>query len=174
MDADTPDLVGLQKVCKKYDAFMMIDMAHDFGCMGASGKGNWEAQGLKDLSNVVLMGGGSKCLSTNLGWVGCTNKAVVEFMKVHCTAYMFTNAVNPVQCATALSQLRLLRSEEGNRIRKKVIENYMYTKKRLEDLGYKLLGQPSPILIVLIGDENVSRLVSRLMMDEGVHVNGIE
>lgn len=103
MDADTPDLVGLQKICKKYDAFMMIDMAHDFGCMGENGKGCWEIQGLKDLSNVVLMGGGSKCLSTNLGWVGCTNRAVIEYMKVHCTAYMFTNAVNPVQCATALS-----------------------------------------------------------------------
>lgn len=42
------------------------------------------------------MGGGSKCLSTNLGWVGCTNRAVIEYMKVHCTAFMFTNAVNPV------------------------------------------------------------------------------
>lgn len=42
------------------------------------------------------MGGGSKCLSTNLGWVGCNNRAVIEYMKVHCTAFMFTNAVNPV------------------------------------------------------------------------------
>lgn len=45
----------------------MIDCAHDFGCMGPNGKGTWEMQGLKDLSNVLLMGGGSKCLSTNLG-----------------------------------------------------------------------------------------------------------
>jgi len=29
-------------------------------------------------------------------------------------------------------------------------------------------------LIVFIGNEVVSRLVGRLMMDEGVHVNGIE
>lgn len=43
MDADTPDLVGLQKICKKYEAFMMIDMAHDFGCMGENGRGCWEA-----------------------------------------------------------------------------------------------------------------------------------
>lgn len=67
MDADTADLVGLQKITKKYDAFLMIDCAHDFGCMGPTGKGTWEMQGLKDLSNVILMGGGSKCLSTNLG-----------------------------------------------------------------------------------------------------------
>lgn len=35
----------------------MIDMAHDFGCMGTTGKGCWEAQGLKDLSNIILMAG---------------------------------------------------------------------------------------------------------------------
>ena len=42
------------------------------------------------------MSGGSKCLSTNLGFAGCNSRAVIEYMKVHCTAYMFTNAVNPV------------------------------------------------------------------------------
>ena len=45
----------------------MIDCAHDFGCMGPTGRGTWEAQGLTDLSNVLIMAGGSKCLSTNLG-----------------------------------------------------------------------------------------------------------
>lgn len=174
MDADTADLVELQKITKKYDAFLMIDSAHDFGCMGPTGKGVWEAQGLTDLSNVLLMAGGSKCLSTNLGFIGCQNKDVIEYLKVHCTAYMFTNAVNPIQCNTALAQLRILKSEYGNQIRNKCIENYNYTKKKLNDLGYKIIGNPCPIMIVYIGNEIVCRLVSRLMMDNGVHVNGIE
>lgn len=69
----------------------------DFGCMGENGKGAWEEKGLKDLSNVILMAGGSKCLSTNLGFIGCNNRGVIEYLKIHCTAYMFTNAVNPIQ-----------------------------------------------------------------------------
>lgn len=59
MDADTADLKLMQKLTKKYNAFLLIDCAHDFGCMGPNGKGTWEAQGLTDLSNVILMGGGS-------------------------------------------------------------------------------------------------------------------
>lgn len=172
MDADTTDIPELQQICKKYEAFLLIDSAHDFGCMGPTGKGCWE--GLKDFSNVILMSGGSKCLSTNLGWVACNNECVTEFLKVSSSAYMFTNAVNPVQCATALAQLRILKSETGKRIREKCIENYKYTRKRLEDLGIECRGNPCPILIVMIGNEIVSRLVARLMMDEGVHVNGIE
>ena len=73
----------------------MIDSAHDFGCMGPTGKGCWEGV-VEDMSNVILMGGGSKCLSTNLGFIGCNNGDVIEFLKIHCTAYMFTNAINPI------------------------------------------------------------------------------
>jgi glycine C-acetyltransferase len=34
MDSDTPDLNYVQKICKKYDAYLLIDCAHDFGVMG--------------------------------------------------------------------------------------------------------------------------------------------
>ena len=37
MDADTANLIELQKITKKYEAFLMIDSAHDFGCMGPTG-----------------------------------------------------------------------------------------------------------------------------------------
>ena len=39
MDSDTPDLNLTQQVCKKYNAYLLIDAAHDFGCMGENGKG---------------------------------------------------------------------------------------------------------------------------------------
>lgn len=113
-------------------------------------------------------------MSTNLGWIGCNDKNVIEYMKVHCTSYMFTNAINPIQGATALAQLRILSSKVGTDIRNKVIENYHYVKGKLNELNYRCIGQACPILIVFIGNEIVCRLVSRIMMDEGIHVNGIE
>ena len=56
---------------------MMIDSAHDFGCMGKTGKGCWEDAGLVDKSNIVFMSGGSKCLSTNLGWVNIASFYII-------------------------------------------------------------------------------------------------
>ena len=41
MDSDTADLNKTQKICKKYNAFLLLDCAHDFGCMGKDGKGCW-------------------------------------------------------------------------------------------------------------------------------------
>jgi len=39
MDADSPDLVYYQKAAKKYNAYLLIDCAHDFGHLGPTGKG---------------------------------------------------------------------------------------------------------------------------------------
>jgi len=44
---------------------------------------------------------------------------------------MFTNAINPVQAATSLANLRILRSELGKQLRKKVLQNYTYLRDKL-------------------------------------------
>ncbi len=121
MDSDSPDLVAYQKICKEHNAYLLIDCAHDFGHIGEKGRGFWDVQGLTDLSNVLLIGTGSKCLSTNIGFVGCNDTRVIEYLKYYSTAYMFTNAINPVQAATSLANLRILRSEMGRQLRVKVL-----------------------------------------------------
>lgn len=65
---------------------------------------------------------------------------------------MFTNAINPVQAATSLANLRILRSEMGRQLRKKVIENYHYFKAELEKNGRVVFGNPCAILPVFIGN----------------------
>jgi len=88
----------------------------------------------------------------------------------------FDNAtvINPVQAATSLAQLNILRNQEGKDRRKKVTENYHYLRDSLEAKGHKIIGNPCAIMPVFIGNEVISRVVSRLMTDKGVHVNGIE
>ena len=77
MDSDSPDLKAYQKICKEHNAYLLIDCAHDFGHIGEKGRGFWDVQGLTDLSNVLLLGTGSKCLSTNIGFVGCNDPRVI-------------------------------------------------------------------------------------------------
>jgi glycine C-acetyltransferase len=110
MDSDSPDLKAYQRITKKYDAYLLIDAAHDFGHLGTNGRGVWEIQDLQDRSNVIMIGTGSKCLSTNIGFAACEDWRVIEYLKYYSTAYMFTNAINPVQAATSLANLRILRS----------------------------------------------------------------
>jgi glycine C-acetyltransferase len=113
MDSDSPDLNFYQKITKQYDAFLLIDCAHDFGHIGEKGRGFWEVQNLQDRSNVILVGTGSKCLSTNIGFIGIKNPNVIKLLKEMSTAYMHATVINPAQAATSLAQLRILSSKEG-------------------------------------------------------------
>lgn len=174
MDSDTPDFNELQQECKKYKSFLMIDSAHDFGCMGETGKGTWELQNLRDKSNVIFTATGSKSFSTNVGFAGCDDLNVIEYLKIFSTPYMFINSISPIQAATALANLATIRGEEGKQRRQKVQELCKYARKKFEEKGFKCLGYPSPILPVLIGNEILTKITVRLMLDEGVVVNGIE
>src|SRR4029079_3925482 len=37
MDSDTPNIAAMQEVCREYDATLMVDVAHDLGCLGEDG-----------------------------------------------------------------------------------------------------------------------------------------
>lgn len=59
---------------------------------------------------MILVGTGSKCLSTNIGFIGIKDKKIIELLKHMSTAYMHTTVINPAQAATSLAQLRILKS----------------------------------------------------------------
>ena len=55
MDADSPDLKFYQQAAKKYNAYLLIDCAHDFGHLGPTGKGNSiNIQELGKLKDLVI------------------------------------------------------------------------------------------------------------------------
>lgn len=170
MDSDSPDLNFYQKITKEYGAFLLIDCAHDFGHLGAKGRGMWEVQNLQDRSNVILVGTGSKCLSTNIGFIGIKDPNIIKILRQMSTAYMHATVINPAQAATSLAQLRILSSLEGEQRRKKVLENYIYLRNKLEAKGHKIFGNPCAIMPVFVGNEVVCRLVSRIMMDLGTYL----
>jgi len=87
---------------------------------------------------------------------------------------MFSNVVAPPQCAAGLHNLRIVRSPKGLELRKKVMDNSIYLRTKLKEKGFECLGNPSPIVIVIIGDELQNRIATRLMLNKGVIINGIE
>lgn len=170
LDSASPNLVNIQRITKKYQASLAIGCGHDFGVAGEGGRGVWEEQGLTDRSNVVLVGTGSKTCSINFGFIGCTHPGVPEYMKYYSAAYMFTNAINPVQANAALATLRVIRSHEGVLLRKDLIDNCNYLRSQLQSKGYTPLGRPSGFVCVRVGDEIVSRIIVRVLMDNGTTI----
>ena len=118
------------------------------------------------MSNMIIVGTGSKCLSTNIGFIGCKDPKVIEILS-YTSGYAHATTINPAQAATSLAQLRILSSIEGVERRRKVTENYNYLRKRMEENGRTIIGNPGAIMIVAMSSQGICALLSRVMMQLG-------
>ena len=99
-----------------------------------------------------MCGTGSKTLSTNIGFVGCKDKRLIDMIRYMSNLYSNTSCINPVQAATSIAQLEILQNQEGADRRKKVTENYLYLRGLLEAKGHTIIGNPCAIMPVHIGN----------------------
>ena len=173
MDSDCVDLDRLQKHTKKHKSVLVVDCAHDMFCLGSKGLGN-PGERIKDFDNVVLLGSGSKSLSNNFGWCVSSKESLPAFMNYFAGSLTFSNALTPPVAASVSHNIDLLMSKEGDVRRERSMRNILYIRKRLTDAGFNVYGDPSPVVIVLIGPELVSRGIANMMYEEGVILNSVE
>jgi glycine C-acetyltransferase len=173
MDSDTPDLVALQDLCREFDARLLVDVAHDLGSLGEDGRGFIGLQGMLGKIDIV-MGSFSKTFASNGGFVSCNSPAVRQYLKYYGSSGTFSNALSPVQAATVLKAFDIVRSDEGRALRRRLMDRVLYLRAKLQGAGFELIGNPSAIVPVVVGDEALARIVSRHLPSFGVVANLVE
>jgi 7-keto-8-aminopelargonate synthetase-like enzyme len=173
MDSDTPDLARLQELCREFNATLLVDVAHDLGCIGADGRGFIGEQNMLGKIDIV-MGSFSKTFASNGGFVSCNSPAVRQYLKFYGCSATFSNTLSPVQAATVTKAFEIVSSERGRRLREQMMERAMILREMLDLEGLQLLGIPSAIVPVVVGDEAVARVVSRQLPAVGCVANMVE
>lgn len=173
MDSDTPDLRKLQALCREYDATLMVDVAHDLGAMGPGGTGAIGGQGLLGEIDVV-MGSFSKTFASNGGFVATRSAAVREYIRMYASTHTFSNALSPMQVAVIREAFRIVSTPEGEVLRQQLATAVSALRQPLDEGGATVLGDPSPIVPVLIGDERVARIAYRMLLEREICGNVVE
>lgn len=173
MDSDTPDLGALQDLCHEYGATLLVDVAHDLGSMGPGGRGFIGEQGMLGQVDIV-MGSFSKTFASNGGFVSCNSAAVRQYLKYYGSTATFSNALSPVQAATVTKAFDIVQSERGQQLRSLLMKRIGQLHEALTAEGLKYIGNPSPIVPVLVGDEALARLMSRHLPALEVIANLVE
>jgi 7-keto-8-aminopelargonate synthetase-like enzyme/DNA-binding NarL/FixJ family response regulator len=173
MDSDSPDLRAMQELCREYDATLMVDVAHDLGAMGQSGRGFIGMQGMTGQIDIV-MGSFSKTFASNGGFVACNSPAVKQYLKFYGCSATFSNALSPVQAATVTRAFEIVKSEKGEQLRWKLLKRVVQMRDALAAVGLSVIGDPSAIVPVLVGDEALARMVSRRLPELEVIANLVE
>ncbi|MBQ0961681.1 aminotransferase class I/II-fold pyridoxal phosphate-dependent enzyme [Ideonella sp. 4Y11] len=173
MDADAPDLAALQALAHEFDALLAVDVAHDLGSMGPLGQGQPGLQGVHGELDIVL-GSFSKTLAANGGFVACREAALAEYLRYYAPTTTFSNTLSPVQIAVVRESLRLVRSAEGLQRRDALMQTVLALRQALHWQGLEVLGQPSPIVPVLLGPTAQARRIARALPGQGLLANLVE
>jgi 8-amino-7-oxononanoate synthase len=154
MDGDSPDLKRLAALCIGHRALLIVDEAH--AVLGPALP--------SELSQLdcLRVGTLSKTFAALGGWVAGPSE-FIDLLVNRARTYIFTTAPSPADMAAALAALEVFMSEEGSALREQLRRN----------IGRIIPGHGSPIIPLILGDEESALSASRTLMDEGIYVPAI-
>ncbi|MBN8572527.1 MAG: pyridoxal phosphate-dependent aminotransferase family protein [Candidatus Kapabacteria bacterium] len=160
-------LPELLEISHKYGARVLVDDAHATGVVGVGGRGTASHFGVVDKTDMT-MGTFSKTFASLGGFIGGPER-VINFLKHHSPALIFSASPTPASCAAALAALEIL--EEQPELVTKLVANADKMRKGFTDLGFTIIDSRTGIVPVIVGDVEKALLFWRKLYDKGVFVN---
>lgn len=173
MDSDTPDLRALQDAASEFGATLLVDIAHDLGNLGPTGRGFLEVQGMLGKVDIV-MGSFSKTFASNGGFVAGRGRSLKEYLRYFSSPNTFSNALSPASAAIVAKAIDIVQSDEGAALRSELMGNIKLLRSLLGGCALETYGDPSAIVCVKMGTESLARLVSRRLPAMGMIANLVE
>lgn len=164
--AKIPELVAL---AKEFGARLYVDDAHAVGVIGDGGRGSASVFGLTD--EVDLISGTFSKSFASLGGFIVGNRSIIEYIRHHSPAHIFSASMPPANVATVLTALQILKDEPWRIQRLEEISLYMRTE--LKNLGFNVWSSQSPIIPVVIGEMMECFKFWKELFEAGVYANAV-
>ncbi len=169
MEGDLADLPRIAELKRQFGVRLMVDDAHGVGVMGANGRGTAEHFGVEDQVDLV-MGTFSKALAGVGGFVAGDAK-VIDFIKHKARPMIFSAAPPPASVASVLKAIEIIEREPERRER--LSKNTRYLMNEVQRLGFDTGESASPIIPLLVGDDEVAFRFTMQLQEAGVFVNPV-
>lgn len=170
MDGDIAPLREIAAACREADASLLVDDAHGFGVLGATGAGSVEDAGLTVADVPILMCTLGKAIGT-FGAFVAGSEVLIESLLQRARTYIYTTALPPAVAAATREALRVLRDEPERRER--VRAHAARFQAGVRALGLHAIPSTTPIQPLLAGDEGAAVAASDALFDSGIWVPAI-
>ena len=161
------DLPAMVEAAKKFNARTLVDDAHAIGVIGKGGRGTASHYGLEKETDMT-MGTFSKTFASLGGFV-VGDRSVINYLKHHAPALIFSASPTPASVASALAALEILEHEPW-RI-DKLMQNARKMRMGLKEMGYRVGEHDSAVVPVIIGDTDKVLIMWKALFEAGVFVN---
>ncbi len=152
MDGDVAPVDDLVQLCTRHEALLVLDEAH--AVLGPD----------PDLNHIEVLRVGtlSKFLGCSGGFVAGP-APLIDLILNRARSGIFTTALAPADAAASLAALHLFRSSEGDLLRARLRHN----------IDLLAPGHPTPMIPVIVGEEEGTLDAARILLDEGFLVPAI-
>jgi len=157
MDGDLAPLDELLALAEDYDAWLMSDDAHGLGVIGA-GRGSSIVRN-SHIPIPLQMGTLSKAVGSYGGYL-CASASVIELMRNRARTLIYSTGVPPACVGAAIAALDLI-ERDPIYAAQPVRKAKAFTKRA------GLADAQSPIVPIVVGDEETALAHSRLLEEEG-------
>ncbi|MGA6107630.1 8-amino-7-oxononanoate synthase [Pseudomonas solani] len=170
MDGDLADLPALCAKAREKGAWVMVDDAHGFGPLGATGGGIVEHFGLGLEDVPVLVGTLGKAFGTAGAFVAGSEE-LIETLVQFARPYIYTTSQPPAVACATLKSLELLQKESWRREHlNRLIQRF---REGAAEIGLTLMDSPTPIQPILVGDSARALRLAALLRERGILVGAI-
>jgi 8-amino-7-oxononanoate synthase len=168
MEGDIAPLPEIVPLCKKYGVRLMVDDAHAMGVLGG-GRGTAAQFGMTDDVDLI-MSTFSKSFASLGGFIA-GDADVVDYIKHHARSLIFSASIPPANSASALAALEVMREEPERIDRVNEIADYM--RQEYQRLGFDTGTSETPVIPIIIGDDDLTFMTWKLLFENGVFVNPV-
>lgn len=168
MGGDLAPLPEMLPILKKYGARLMVDDAHAMGVLGG-GRGTGWHFGVNDQVDLI-MSTFSKSFASLGGFIAGETD-VVEYIKHFARSMIFSASIPPSNTAAALAALHVMRDEPERIARVNQIGERM--RKGFHEIGLNCGESVSPIIPIILGNDDVTFTFWKRLFECGVFVNPV-
>ena len=169
MDGDFAPLPELVELKHRYNAALIIDEAHAFGCIGPDGRGlAAQTQLLNDIDIIVVT------FSKALGGSGAAviaDNPIIDTLINRARNFIFTTALPAVNCAAAQAALDIIRNQPDTRQR--LTTNAQHFRNRCLQLNLNIGQSQSHIVPIIIGPADKTAAAAKTLAQRGFWVPAV-
>jgi 8-amino-7-oxononanoate synthase len=169
MGGDLAPLAELSHLAECYDAELIVDEAHAVGVFGPQGRGLVADAGLsrRVLATVFTCG---KALASSGAFV-CGSETLRSFLITRARTFIFSTALPPYFAAHVRAGFELASRADADRAR--VIALAEFLRAELRRRGLEVPAGPSPIVPVILGENERAMRVAQRLCAAGFGVRAI-
>lgn len=165
MDGDAAPLREIVELKSRHGAWLLVDEAHAVGVLGPQGRGLAAELGI-DQEVEIHLGTLSKAFGLGGGYLAASRQ-VIDLLINRARSFIYSTAP-PVHLAHALGvMLNVVRSDQGDTLRKRVCDNARRTQDLLTEIEIESCPGPGAILPVILGEASRALEISARLRDAG-------